>query len=59
MNKKYHLKLGVAPTRRGISSNRKGAFTLEAAMAARNEMLDAINQLKDTAVEIVTIDWLK
>lgn len=58
MNKNHTIKLGVAPTRRGISSNRKGAFTLEAAMVAKNEILEAIYYLKDDDVEIVTIEWL-
>lgn len=52
------LVIGVAPTRRGISSNRKGAFTLEAALTNKNKTLNAINTLKDENVEFVMIDWL-
>ena len=58
MNHNHKLVLGVAPTRRGISSNRKGAFTPEAAMANKNNVLEAIHRLKDQQVELVTIDWL-
>lgn len=54
----HKLTLGVAPTRRGISSNRKGAFTPEAALVNKNQTLAAINMLKDADVEIVSIDWL-
>jgi L-fucose isomerase-like protein len=54
----YKLVLGVAPVRRGISSNRKGAFTLEAAIENKNKTLNAIDHLKDANVEIVNIDWL-
>ena len=51
------LIIGVAPVRRGISSNRKGAFTLEAAIANKTQTLNAINSLKDENVEIVALDW--
>ncbi|GAB2603345.1 L-fucose/L-arabinose isomerase family protein [Spirosoma areae] len=58
MNFNHTLVVGVAPTRRGISSNRKGAFTPEAAMANKNQTLEAIQHLSDEQVELVTIDWL-
>lgn len=54
----HKLVIGVAPTRRGISSNRKGAFTLEAALANKQKTLETIQALKDDQVDIVTIDWL-
>lgn len=58
MDNIHKLVLGVAPTRRGISSNRKGAFTPEAAMANKEQTLAAINRLKDENVEVITINWL-
>jgi L-fucose isomerase-like protein len=53
----HKIVIGVAPTRRGISSNRKGAFTLQAALANKQNTLTAIQQLKDDQVELVTLDW--
>jgi L-fucose isomerase-like protein len=55
-NKK--LVIGVAPTRRGISSNRKGAFTPKAAKECKDKILETINGMKDENVEFVNIDWL-
>jgi L-fucose isomerase-like protein len=58
MNDKLKLTLGVAPTRRGISSNRKGAFTPEAALENKIQVMEATNSLKDENVELINIDWL-
>ena len=54
----YKLIIGVAPTRRGISSNRKGAFTPEAALECKNRIMDIIKNIKDDHVELINIDWL-
>ncbi|HEY5584751.1 MAG TPA: fucose isomerase [Ruminiclostridium sp.] len=58
MIKNHKLRVGIIPTRRGISSNRKGAFTIEDALQNKNEILEYVNQLKDDSVEILNIDWL-
>ena len=58
MGNHYKLVIGVAPTRRGISSNRKGAFTPEAALACKNRIMDRIQNIKDDNVELINIDWL-
>ncbi len=52
------LIIGIAPTRRGISSNRKGAFTPETAIKRKNEIMDVFNDSKNNDVEFVNIDWL-
>lgn len=52
------LIIGIAPTRRGISSNRKGAFTPEDAIKLKNEIMAVLNDNKDHDVEFVNIDWL-
>jgi len=58
MNNDFKLKVGVAPVRRGISSNRKGAFTMDAALKNKNETLQIIQSIIDKNVELVNIDWL-
>lgn len=58
MYQDFTLKIGIAPNRRGISSNRKGAFTPEAALAIKNRIMAAIQSVKDEQVQIVNIDWL-
>jgi len=54
----YRVVIGVAPTRRGISSNRKGAFTPEAALECKNRIMDIIEDIKGEDVELINIDWL-
>ncbi len=57
MSGQYKIKIGVVPTRRGISSNRKGAFTLEDAVKIKGEVMQSLCQLIDEQVELVNIDW--
>lgn len=52
------LKIALVPTRRGISSNRKGAFTKEDAVMIRNEVSSRLAALNHPHLEIVRIDWL-
>ena len=52
------VRIAVAPTRRGISSNRKGAFLPEDAVRIKEQVLSHIEKIKGAGVEIVNIDWL-
>lgn len=52
------LKIAVVPTRRGISSNRKGAFTVSDALCVKTETLRYLYQCKAENVEYITIDFL-
>lgn len=52
------LKVAVVPTRRGISSNRKGAFTIEDALKAKRETLQFLHSHAPRNVEFVSIDFL-
>ncbi len=58
MDNRFSLRIGVAPNRRGISSNRKGAFTPEAARAIKDRIMATLHGLGDDQIEFVTIDWL-
>ena len=58
MTLNWKLKIGIATNRRGSSSNRKGAFTPEAALAIKNRIMAVIEAVRDDQVEFVDIDWL-
>lgn len=53
-----NIKIAIIPTRRGISSNRKGAFTIEDALGNKKSALKRIEELNIKGVEFITIDWL-
>jgi len=52
------LRIAIVPTRRGISSNRKGAFTREDAIQVRDMAVERLSSLGHPALEMVRIDWL-
>lgn len=58
MRKNRTLKIALVPTRRGISSNRKGAFTVEDALRVKAEVFRYLEETKPANVEYVTIDFL-
>lgn len=52
------IRIAIVPTRRGISSNRKGAFTVEDAMAIKESVFNKIESLNIEGVEFINLDWL-
>jgi L-fucose isomerase-like protein len=52
------ITIAIAPTRRGISSNRKGAFTVEDAILIKHEVTSRLKTLEGSLVEFINIDWL-
>ena len=52
------IKIAVLPTRRGISSNRKGAFTVEDALKVKSMVWEYLNSRREDDVTYVNIDFL-
>lgn len=52
------VRIAIIPTRRGISSNRKGAFTKEDALAAKQTAWEHLSKICDPSVEFLNIDFL-
>ena len=50
------IKIAVVPTRRGISSNRKGAFTVKDALAVKNSIWKFLHARQD-GIEYIDINY--